>query len=113
MSKGLTQLEFHIPGSEWIPVEGNAGIYNKILNEDKQSGRITLLQKYEPGAFTDNVAKHTFIEEVYIIEGELTDKGLKKTFEKGSYAFRHPGMIHGPYESRKGCLTFIIIDPSK
>ncbi|KAK6198848.1 uncharacterized protein RJT21DRAFT_51626 [Scheffersomyces amazonensis] len=104
----MKQVEFHIPEDHWVAVEGLKGVYNKILNEDKKIGRVSLLQRYDAGAFTNDIANHSYFEEVYLIEGSLHDKSLNETFVKGSYAYRHPGMIHGPYKSTEGCIMLVI-----
>jgi hypothetical protein len=46
---------------------------------------------------------HEYFEEVYLLEGSLTDLTLGKTFHKGDYAARRPGMPHGPYRTDEGC----------
>jgi hypothetical protein len=50
------------------------------------------------------VQSHDFWEEIFIIDGDLTDLRLGETFSKGMYACRPPGMKHGPWSSRHGCL---------
>lgn len=64
--------------------------------------------EFPPGIRTTETLLHDFWEEVYIVEGELIDLGKKKTFAKGFYACRPPGMKHGPYEIPRGCTTFEI-----
>ena len=44
-------------------------------------------------------------------EGDLADTRLGKRWEKGAYAYRKPGMEHGPFKSEKGCLMFIVCIP--
>jgi|BEDMetMinimDraft_2_1075160.scaffolds.fasta_scaffold03076_1 hypothetical protein len=80
-------------------------VYEKILSKDEETGSYTRLLKFEPGGKIEKQQEHPFFEEVYIIEGTLTDLSLNKTFSKGMYAFRNPGMKHGPYVSIDGCLT--------
>ncbi len=84
------------------------GIYEKILSKDEETGAYTRLLKFEPGAEIPNVLTHDFFEEVYIVKGVLIDKRLNKTFTEGMYAFRNPGMEHGPFVSPTGCITFEI-----
>jgi hypothetical protein len=45
---------------------------------------------------------------VYILEGSLTDLRLGETFTAGMYAYRHPGMEHGPWTSAEGVLMLVI-----
>jgi hypothetical protein len=45
---------------------------------------------------------------VYLLDGELTDLTLGRTFRAGSYASRRPGMPHGPYRTPSGCTMLEI-----
>ena len=97
----------------WEPVApgsgaAGAGVTQKILSVDKDTGDCTRLLKFAPGVETNEVITHDFCEEVIILEGELHDKRLNKTFTKGMYACRQPGMLHGPYATPQGCVTFEI-----
>lgn len=112
----MEQFEFHdatsYPGRSWIEVE--PGIHEMILNADPKTERKTLLQQWQPN--TKNITQtftHNYIEEVYISEGDLTDMNLQQSWEKGAYAYRKPGMKHGPFKSEKGCLMFITCSPEK
>ena len=40
----------------------------------------------------------------YLLEGELHDLTLGKTFRAGEFAMRRPGMPHGPYRTETGCV---------
>ncbi len=95
----------------WAPVTAGSGaagqgMVEKILNLDHSTGVGTRLLRFPPGVETSEVIVHDFWEEVYVLEGELHDKRLNKTFTTGMYACRPPGMRHGPYSSPKGCMTF-------
>lgn len=104
------ELEFFdLRQIKWTPVtHGVAGLSEKLLAVDKETGVATRLLKWDPGTNTasSGVQVHTFSEEVYILEGSIRDLKLSKTFTKGMYACRLPGMEHGPWESKDGCLTF-------
>lgn len=98
------QQEFHFPAEEWR--EGMVdGMRELILSEDPETGDYTRLVVMDPGTDTSpaGVLTHDFCEEVYIIEGDLTDLSLDERFEAGMYASRLPGMRHGPYRSEGGC----------
>jgi hypothetical protein len=99
------QSEFHLPEGEWRPA-GPEGMWELILSEDPETGDYTRLARLEPGTDTTEmgVLTHDFHEEVYIVHGDLTDLSLGRTFHGGMYACRLPGMEHGPYRSRNGCL---------
>ena len=65
----------------------------------------TSVTPVDTGAETSETIVHDFWEEVWILEGELTDLGKKQTFTAGMYACRPPGMVHGPYRVPKRCVT--------
>ncbi len=101
------------PPREWVTVE--PGITQMTLNEDPATGRKTVLQRWEPN--TVNVKAnyvHTYVEEIFLVEGDLRD--VKRTpetvWEKGAYAYRKPGMDHGPFASNNGCLMYVVCLPA-
>ncbi|KAF2815333.1 uncharacterized protein BDZ99DRAFT_459234 [Mytilinidion resinicola] len=120
MSK-MQQFEFHHyttppPGTSprtWEPLE--PGITQMTLNSDPSTGRVMCLQRWEPN--TRNEIQnfvHDYIEEIFIVEGDLRDlKGREggTVWRKGAYAYRKPGMDHGPFGSEGGCLMFITCTP--
>jgi hypothetical protein len=104
------ELEFfkpdHIP---WQPITGSSGVSGpgareRILSRD-ESGSVTRLLKLDPGVETKETITHDFWEEVWILEGELTDLAKRQTFTAGMYACRPPRMVHGPYRTVRGCMT--------
>lgn len=108
----MEQLEFHDPSTRTSWQQCEPGIRMMIINEDLATGRRSLLQQYSPGAANaTSLVPHPYIEEVYLIEGDLTDITIGQTFTKGMYAYRNPGMKHGPYTSQNGCLMFVICMP--
>lgn len=80
----------------------------RILATDGDSSVATRMLRFEPGTDTspNGVLTHDFWEEVYIVEGSITDLRLNETFTAGMYACRPPGMEHGPWRTEEGCLTF-------
>ncbi len=104
------ELEFHVPeDTGWEQVnKTRPGIFQKILTRDEERGNYTRLMRFEKGADFSyaGVLSHDFWEEVWIVEGSLTDLTLRRTFAAGSYACRPPGMKHGPYHSDTGALMF-------
>jgi hypothetical protein len=101
------EYEFHVPQSEWRPAGGEAdGIWEQILSSDPDTGDYTRLLRFEPGADSspNGTLSHDFWEEVFIVEGDLTDLRLGETFNSGMYACRPPGMPHGPWRSEQGVL---------
>lgn len=105
------QSEFHRPAAPWRrPPRAADGVWEQVLAEDPETGDGTTLQRYEPGTDTSRQGpvRHDYFEEVYILEGSLTDLRLDETFCAGMYAYRHPGMEHGPWTSPEGVLMLVI-----
>jgi hypothetical protein len=101
------ELEFHRPTGPWVADEGPVrGIWTQTLAEDPATGAYTGLVRYEPGVDTSPLGArvHAYWEEVYLLEGDLTDLRLGETFSAGMYACRPPGMPHGPWRTAHGVL---------
>jgi hypothetical protein len=105
------------PEHEFFPVEkvgftpcvGSVpSLTERVLAADADAGVASRILRFEPGTDTspNGVQVHDFWEEVYVLEGSLTDLRLDETFTAGMYACRPPGMPHGPWRSEDGCLTF-------
>lgn len=111
------ELEFFDSSSiEWTQCEGKvASLKERILVNDEETGTVSRLLKFEPGTDTspNGILKHDFWEEVYILEGSITDLRLNQKFTKGMYACRPPGMPHGPWVTDEGCMTFEVRYPVK
>lgn len=100
---------FPVTDAGWTVVSGPAaGLYERRLAIDENTGVGTRVLRFEPGCDTspNGVQIHDFWEEVYILEGSIRDVTLGETFAQGMYACRPPGMPHGPWLSPDGCLTF-------
>lgn len=99
----------------WRPVQGDSTgqLEEMILSGDPDSGYFTRLLRFHPGADTsaNGVLTHDVWEEVWIVEGAITDLRLDQTFGPGTYACRPPGMEHGPWTSTDGAVTFEIRYP--
>lgn len=110
------ELEFApVDGVAWTPVPGGVvGQSERILAADNETGIATRMLRFEQGTDTSElgVVRHDFWEEVYILEGDLYDLTLREEFTAGDYACRPPGMPHGPWRSRDGCITFEVRYPS-
>jgi hypothetical protein len=92
-----------VPWTEDVP-----GITQRVLST-AEDGRITRIARWAPGTTSGTeVIRHEYFEEVYLLEGSLTDLTLGKTFTAGDYAARRPGMPHGPYRTGEGCAMLEI-----
>ena len=98
----------------WSTPEGYpAGIKQKILASDiderRKVGSRTRLLRFDPGVHTVAPFVHDHWEEVYVVQGDLVvgndkqGKGGQQCFAP-TYACRPPGVHHGPFTSRGGCI---------
>lgn len=105
------ELEFIAAGDQvWAPGPV-AGTEEKVLSRDPDDPEIlTRLVRWQPGLDTSpaGVITHDWVEEVYILEGELLDISLDRSFVVGHYASRRPQMPHGPYRTPNGCTMLEI-----
>src|SRR6266850_177675 len=100
--------------SGWERVPGYPpGFYQKILasdiDETAKKGSRTRLLKIEPSAFSTAPFVHDHWEEVYVVQGDLIvgndaqGRGGEQCFAP-TYACRPPGVHHGPFTSKGGCI---------
>ena len=78
-------------------------------DETARRGSRTRLLRIAPGAFTTAPFVHDHWEEVFLFSGDLIvgndDQGQGGEASKSyTYACRPPGVRHGPFSSRGGCL---------
>ena len=98
---------FHtVPGYPW-------GFSEKILagslDEKNKVGNRTRILKIEAGAFSTVPFVHEYWEEVFLVSGDLvcgSDAQGKggESFTGPTYCVRPPGVYHGPFTSKNGCL---------
>lgn len=109
--------EFHTLDMKdgWHVVPGYPpGFYEKILagslDEKNKRGNRTRLLRLDPGAFSTQSFVHEYWEEVFLLSGDLvvgSDAQGKggESFQNYTYAVRPPGVYHGPFTSKNGCLV--------
>jgi hypothetical protein len=104
----------------WSDCPGTPGVQERVLSRDDADASdagdntiLTRLARWAPGLDTTaaGVIRHGYVEEVYLLEGELTDLTLGQTFVAGHYACRPVGMPHGPYRTSTGCVMLEIRYP--
>jgi hypothetical protein len=100
---------------EFFPVtdvpwtEDTPGISQRLLSTSATDGTLTRIARWTPGTVSGSaVIEHEYFEEVYLLEGSLTDLTLGLTFTAGDYAARRPGMPHGPYRTDEGATMLEI-----
>ena len=105
-------------GEGWATPPGYpAGIQQKILasdiDETRKMGSRTRLLRFEPGVYTTAPFVHDHWEEVFLVQGDLVvgndakGKGGKSS-QAHTYACRPPGVLHGPFTTKGGCLLYEI-----
>jgi uncharacterized RmlC-like cupin family protein len=84
----------------------------KTLAINETTGDTTFILEFLPNYLSGtNQITHDYWEQVYILEGEVEDLSLKTVFRTGDFAFRPPGMKHGPYavSQNTSCKMLVII----
>jgi hypothetical protein len=106
------ELEFFdVSGLPWKEI--GPGLAEKTLAGEPGTPAHTRLLRFDPGTVTSETLTHDFWEELWILEGSLTDLRLEQTFTAGMYACRPPGMEHGPWRTEDGCITFEVRYPDE
>jgi len=120
MSKPKPHLEFvgvDLQAGWETPPGYPPGFMQKILasdiDETAKRGSRTRLLRLAPGAFSTEPFVHDHWEEVFLVEGDLVvgndAKGQGGESSRAfTYACRPPGVHHGPFASRDGCLLYEI-----
>jgi hypothetical protein len=65
--------------------------------------------RIEPGAYSTKPFVHEYWEEVFLLAGDLVVGNDEhgnggEAFRDYTYAVRPPGVHHGPFASRTGCM---------
>lgn len=104
--------------SGWTPIPGYPpGMKEKVLcgelDEVNRRGSRTRLLRIEPGSYSTQPFVHEYWEEVFLFQGDLivgndaSGQGGEQFFAP-TYACRPPGVHHGPFTSKTGCLLYEI-----
>jgi hypothetical protein len=120
MSQPKPHLEFvgvDLQAGWETPTGYPPGFTQKILasdiDEEAKRGSRTRLLRLAPGAYSTVPFVHDHWEEVFLVEGDLVvgndahGQGGKSS-RAFTYACRPPGVHHGPFASRGGCLLYEI-----
>lgn len=93
----------------WVPTRFE-GVDLKILMEDKETGLMTALTRFAPGAKLPD-HEHTELEQTWVLEGSLADHEGVAT--AGNYVWRPAGSRHDAY-SPNGCIALsFFLKPNK
>jgi len=96
----------------WSTLAGHAGLQVQVLadslDETTRSGARSRLVRFEPGARTQEVLRHDYWEEVYLLSGDLVRLDGQPAAAAPSYSIRPPDTPHGPFASKQGCVLLEI-----
>ena len=92
-----------------------AGVEMKTLLVDRETGVVTSLMKFAPGARLPD-HEHVLIEQTYVLEGSLVDKegpdaGLE--IGPGEFVWRPAGSRHSAWAPKGGLFLAIFQMPNK
>ena len=102
--------------NRWEPVTGLEGIADELtLSIDAETGEYTRLTRFLPGADTAPFGGkcHDYTEEVFVVSGRLFDQAFGMWLERGHYASRPPGEVHGPFKTDIGCIVLELSFPNR
>lgn len=99
---------------EWQPTRF-PGCEVKTLLFDRESGLVTALMRFAPGAVLPD-HEHVKIEQTYVLEGKLVDKegpaaGLE--VKAGEFVWREPGSRHVAWTPEGGLMLAMFQIPNK
>jgi anti-sigma factor ChrR (cupin superfamily) len=83
----------------WVPTRF-PGIDQKVLYEDKETGLLTVLFRWAPGAFLP-LHEHVALEQTFVLEGAFEDD--EGVCTAGNYVWRPAGSRHVA-RSSGGCI---------
>lgn len=94
----------HTEDMEWVASPGN-GVWRKRMEllGEAESGRVTSLVRYDPGASFE-AHDHPGGEEIFVLDGVFSDE--HGDHPAGSYMLNPEGFHHAPF-SRQGCVLFV------
>jgi anti-sigma factor ChrR (cupin superfamily) len=87
-----------------------AGIDMKILLEDKDSGLMTALFRWQPGAELA-LHEHVEVEQTFVLEGSLVDD--EGEVSAGNYVWRPKGNRHVARSPHGALVLSIFLKPNK
>jgi anti-sigma factor ChrR (cupin superfamily) len=93
----------------WTPTRW-PGIHLKVLMENKETGLLTALTKFDKGATLPD-HEHVEIEQSWVIEGYLEDDEGRAT--PGNYVWRPAGNRHSAHAPEGAIVLSFFLKPNK
>ena len=114
IAKDLLSRHVRVDELEWQKTRF-PGCEAKTLLFDRESGLVTALMRFAPGAVLPD-HEHVRIEQTYVLEGSLVDRegpdaGL--TVPKGDFVWRPAGSRHAAWCPEGGLMLAIFQVPNK
>jgi anti-sigma factor ChrR (cupin superfamily) len=113
--KGIELLEplasryVDVESLPWKPTPSE-GIDMKVLLEDKQTGLLTALFRWQPGAHLA-LHEHVEIEQTYVLEGSIVDAEGEVT--AGNFVWRPTGNRHDAWSPGGALVLAFFLKPNK
>jgi len=104
----LTSRYVDVDGLPWKPTPC-AGIDMKVLLEDKDTGLLTALFRWQPGAELA-LHEHVEVEQTFVLEGSLVDDEGEVT--AGNYVWRPKGNRHIAKSPHGALVLSIFLKPN-
>jgi anti-sigma factor ChrR (cupin superfamily) len=105
----LASRYVNVASLPWVPTRFK-GVDLKVLMEDKETGLLTALTRFAPGAKLPD-HEHVELEQSYVLEGSLADDEGVAT--AGNYVWRPAGSRHDAW-SPDGCIVLsFFLKPNK
>ena len=98
-----------VPALPWVPSKF-PGIDLKVLMEDKETGLLTALTRFAPGAKLPD-HEHVALEQSYVISGSLVDDEGVAT--PGNYVWRPAGSRHNAHSPDGAVVLSFFLKPNK
>jgi anti-sigma factor ChrR (cupin superfamily) len=93
----------------WKPT-GHAGVEIKVLFEDKQSGLLTALFRWQPGGVLP-LHEHVDIEQTFVLKGSVVDD--EGEVREGNYVWRPKGNRHLARSPNGALVLSFFLKPNK
>jgi quercetin dioxygenase-like cupin family protein len=86
----------------WIALDF-PGISMRVVHEDKKSGGMTVMTRFEAGASIPAHIHTRAYETVFVISGDFIEDDVE--YGPGNFFAAPAGTPHGPHRSRAGCIV--------
>ncbi len=99
----------HVDAIPWKPTPC-PGVDMKVLLEDKATGLLTALFRWEPGAVLP-LHEHVEVEQTYVLEGSIVDD--EGEVKAGNYVWRPAGNRHMARAPHGALVLAMFLKPNK